>query len=137
MLMTRECDYAVRILRALADGEMKSVAQICRAEDLKTAIAYKLTRKLEQAGILTSCRGAGGGYAAAKDPGELNLYEICRAMDKDLFLNDCMKEGYVCSRNPADTPCMVHKELCRIQAILVKELRRKTLKDILTAENGV
>ena len=52
MLMTRECDYAVRILRALADGEMKSVVQICRAEDLKTAIAYKLTRKLEQAGIL-------------------------------------------------------------------------------------
>ena len=72
-----------------------------------------------------------------KDPGELNLYEICRAVDKDLFLNDCMKEGYVCSRNPADTPCMVHKELCRIQAILVKDLRRKTLKDILTAENGV
>ena len=55
MLMTRECDYAVRILRALADGEMKSVVQICRAEDLKTAIAYKLTRKLEQAGILTRC----------------------------------------------------------------------------------
>ena len=34
MLITRECDYAVRIVRALAGGEKLCVNQVCEKEEL-------------------------------------------------------------------------------------------------------
>ena len=63
MLLTRECDYAVRILRALSSGKTTSVQDICRAEEISAPITYKLARKLEQSGYVKSYRGAEGGYA--------------------------------------------------------------------------
>ena len=41
MLFTKECDYAIRIMRALSDGELVSVSNICAAEQLPSAMTYK------------------------------------------------------------------------------------------------
>ena len=54
MLFTKECDYAIRIMRALSDGELVSVSNICAAEQLPSAMTYKITRKLEKQGLLKS-----------------------------------------------------------------------------------
>ena len=40
MIMTRESDYAVRILRALAGGEKLHVGRICEAELVPEQFAY-------------------------------------------------------------------------------------------------
>ena len=63
MLFTKECDYAIRIMRALSSGELISVSRICEMEHLPSAMTYKITRKLEKSGFLKSCRGTNGGYA--------------------------------------------------------------------------
>jgi len=55
MLITRECDYAVRIVRALAGGEKLCVNQICEKEDLTPAFVYKILKKLEKKEIVKSC----------------------------------------------------------------------------------
>ena len=52
MLFTRECDYAVRMIRALSSGEVSSISSIVRQEQLPNAIASKVARKLEQAGLI-------------------------------------------------------------------------------------
>ena len=49
MLITRECDYAVRIVRALADGEKLCVSRICEKEALTSAFVYKILKKMEKA----------------------------------------------------------------------------------------
>ena len=66
MLITRECDYAVRIVRALAGGEKLCVNQICEKEDLTPAFVYKILKKLEKKEIVKSFRGSNGGYALKK-----------------------------------------------------------------------
>ena len=45
MLITRECDYAVRIVRALAGGQKICVTQICEEEVLTPAFVYKNFKK--------------------------------------------------------------------------------------------
>lgn len=52
MLFTKECDYAIRIMRALSSGELISVSRICEMEHLPSAMTYKITRKLEKSGFL-------------------------------------------------------------------------------------
>lgn len=44
MLITRECDYGVRIIRALANGDKMCVHQICEQEDLTPAFVYKILK---------------------------------------------------------------------------------------------
>ncbi len=48
MLFTRECDYAIRIIRALSSEEAVSVPKICQMENLPSAMTYKLSRELRR-----------------------------------------------------------------------------------------
>ena len=61
MIMTRESDYAVRILRALAGGEKMTVGGICEAEVVPGQFDYKILEKLAKCGYLGIFRGAEGG----------------------------------------------------------------------------
>ena len=134
MLLTRECDYAIRILRVLSGGNTVSIPEICRREEMKIPVAYKLAARLENAGYLTACRGTNGGYALKADLKKITLYDVCRAVDRELFLAPCMEPGCFCARNGAEGKCLVHKELGRIQQILIRELSRRSLYEILHYE---
>ena len=46
MLITRECDYAVRVLRAMAEEKRVSVNEICEKELITAPFAYKILKKL-------------------------------------------------------------------------------------------
>ena len=131
MLFTRECDYAVRMIRAPASGEIISIHSICEREKITTAIAYKIARKLEKAGLIRSYRGNTGGYALTCDLNRLTLLDVFYAIDPNLLLTDCMQSGYECPRNRPGDPCQVHGELCRIQAQLTQSLREKSIAQIL------
>ena len=68
MVITRETDYALRILRALLDGKLHTAGQIAQDELLPQAFAYKILKKLEKAGLVEVVRGtAGGGRGGGMD----------------------------------------------------------------------
>ena len=127
MFLTRECDYAIRVVRDLADLETKSVGGICEREHIPLRFAYKILKKLEHAGIVCSYRGVHGGYRLAKKPEEVTLFEIANAVDENLLLNECLRPGDKCPNNSDGKLCGVHEELGRIQAVLVNELKEKTM----------
>lgn len=133
MLITRECDYAVRIVRALADGEKLCVNQICEKEELTPAFVYKILKKLEKKELVKSFRGSNGGYALKADTGEITLLDIYLAVDPEFYMIECMDPEKPCVRNQGES-CKVHRELCRIQKVLIGELSARTMADIMTEE---
>ena len=62
MFITRESDYAVRVIRALAGERRLSVNEICEKEELTAPFAYKILKKLQKAKIVKGFRGVHGGY---------------------------------------------------------------------------
>ena len=80
MVITRETDYALRILRALLDGELHAVGEIAQAELLPQAFAYKILKKLEKAGLLEIRRGTAGGCRLTADLDQTSLYDLMLAM---------------------------------------------------------
>ena len=131
MFLTKECDYAIRIVRSLADLEMKSVKLICDVEHIPHPFAYKILKKLEYAGIVKSLRGSTGGYHLIKKTDTITLYDIVSAVDDHLLLNECLQEGYVCENNTHGKLCNVHSELSRLQALLVNALSEKTMDELI------
>ena len=52
MFITRESDYAVRVIRALAGEKRLSVNEICEKEEITAPFAYKILKKLQKAKIV-------------------------------------------------------------------------------------
>ncbi|MBE5981309.1 MAG: Rrf2 family transcriptional regulator [Paenibacillaceae bacterium] len=131
MLITRECDYAIRIIRALSSGDIMNVPTICEKESLTSAITYKMARKLEKAGLIKSYRGSAGGYALNCDLERTSLYDILTVIDSKMLLIECMQSGYDCLVNQPKQPCLVHREFLRIQLNLNRELKECSLAKLL------
>ena len=129
MLITRRSDYAMRICRVLRDGKVHNVREICQREDIPRAFAYKILRELEMADLVNSERGNQGGYYLNKSLDKLTLYDIVSITEGDLAILHCMKED--CVRNPESMPCKVHQVIERIQTILIDEMKRKTIEEIM------
>jgi Rrf2 family protein len=131
LLLTKECDYGIRIVRGLANGLKRSVGDICEGEHIPLQYAYKILKKLEHSGIVKSYRGPSGGYSLVKKLSELSLLSIVTSIEENILLLECMKSGFVCSKNSAESPCTVHTELSRLQKILTDAMAERSMAEIL------
>lgn len=135
MFITRECDYAVRVIRALAGEERVSVNEICEKECITAPFAYKILKKLQKAGIVRGYRGVHGGYSLNVSLAELTLMDVYSAIDPEMFIIECMNPDFNCARNGQDgAVCRVHCELSEIQKELFTMLERKSLGELVDKE---
>ena len=127
MLVTREMDYAMRVVRALdsLDG-LATAAGVAEREQMPQAVTLKILKRLTTAGIVESRRGPAGGYRLRRSPEALTLYGLFRVFGREPLLNRCQAADYRCENYP-DGDCGTCRELCRIQEILDAELRRTPL----------
>jgi Rrf2 family protein len=133
MLLTRECDYAIRLVRALSRSGEGSVTQLCGDECVPQQYAYKILKKLERSGIVRGYRGPQGGYRLLKSPLDLTLLDIVTATEDKPLLSACLSNNFSCPRNSETSPCSVHSELCRLQELVASELSRKNLSEVFNA----
>jgi Rrf2 family protein len=131
MFITKESDYAVRIIRELAHGERETVEIICRKEQVPHQYGYKILKKLEKGGLVRSYRGTNGGYSLAKPTGDMTLFDVVQAVDGDILFTECLGHDFNCPLNHGGSKCRVHREFARIQALILAGLREKPLAEIL------
>ena len=129
MLITREMDYALRILRALHREGQLSAAGIAQREHMPKAVTLKILKQLHAAGLVESRRGSGGGYLLHSGCEGLYLRDIFTAMGDPLFLNRCQQPGYQCENHPQGD-CGLCRELSRVQQVLEQELSKTPLRVI-------
>jgi len=131
MLLTKECDYGLRIIRALGDGERKTVKVLCEKEFVPYKYAYKILKKLQKAGLVDNKLGPYGGYIRAKSLDDFSVYNVFCAVSERLFIFECLRGDNECLRNTTSEPCKVHNELCRLQALLIAEMKGKSIAEVL------
>lgn len=132
MLITREADYALRILRTLANGAQQTAPQICQEEQIPDKFVYKIAKKLERAGMIQITRGAEGGCRLVADLHRVSLYDLMEALGADRLVNACMQPGYCCNWQGIHTrPCEVHLQLQQIQDKIDGLLREYSLYGLL------
>ena len=82
--ITTKSPYAVRALAELArcggSGPVP-IGELARRRDVPVQFLEQLFAVLRRAGILRSQRGVKGGYAFAREPGEVTLLEIVELLD--------------------------------------------------------
>jgi Rrf2 family protein len=131
MFITKETDYAVRVIRELAGGERETVEALCERAQVPRQYGYKILKKLERGALVRSYRGTNGGYALAKAPGEMSLLDVVRAVDGDVLLTECLSHDFNCPLNSKGKRCKIHQEFARIQSLILAGLRERPLAEIL------
>ncbi len=117
-MISREVDYAIRIILGVAAGKGGLVSASEVSERMK--IPYRFLRKISlalvKAGILQSRRGSGGGLILARPVEEINLLDVISAISaKGTGINLCLREDSGCEFSPE---CKLHPKLRGIQEML-------------------
>jgi len=88
MKLSQKADYALRAMFVLAQlsGGGKSVrtADLARFERIPEKFLELILVELRKAGLIKSQRGPEGGHRLARDPAQINVGEIWRAIDGPL-----------------------------------------------------
>lgn len=135
MLITKETDYALRILRTLSTGGCFTTAEISEREEIPRKYAYKILKKLEKAGMITIILGSRGGCSLGCDLKQVTLWDLIQAVEKRARFTACMEPGYECEwRTKRNCPCITHIQLLKVQAAIDAELRSRSLFWVLNGE---
>lgn len=129
MIISREFDYALRILRHLSNRGLSSAVDIEKSENVTADFARKILRKLRKAGIVQVERGVNGGYRLIKSCDELTLWDIKCAIEPEEMVNRCVCPEYQCD-NLDKNLCAIHFECCRLENIIKNEMENRKLSEI-------
>ncbi len=85
MKISVKVDYACRVMAELArlhgSGELAQIEQLARTEAVPANFLAQILGDLREHGLITSRRGNRGGYAIARSPDEISLYDVLMAVE--------------------------------------------------------
>lgn len=129
MFITLEADYAVRIIDCMAQAEKRQDAKtIAERTGVTLRFALKILRKLVNADLVVSYKGACGGYELCKKPEDTTLREVIEAIDGPYYISRCTgKTEFICS-HPNEDCCRFQKAFYDISLLVKNELEKQTFK---------
>lgn len=109
-----------------------SLAEIAAEEDLPRAYLEQLVVSLRDAGLVTSTRGAHGGYELAQAPEAISMADVLRALEGPIAPMLCATEdpehGVLCDRSAR---CTVNILWVRVRDAVTGALDSMTLADLV------
>ena len=127
-------EYGVRLMVELArhhgDGPI-SLAEMAEHESLPRPYLEQLVISLREAGLVTSTRGARGGYSLASPPAEIRMGEVIRALEGPIAPMVCASEdpshAGICDRTGF---CNVNMLWVKVRDAITDALDSVTLADL-------
>ncbi len=113
MQLLAQEEYGLRCLIELSrhEGARLTIHEIARAEGLSADYAAKLLRALRRGGLVSSTRGASGGYRLARPAGQITAWDAIQVLGGALF-----PESF-CACHPGQEPHCVRGTDCALRAL--------------------
>jgi Rrf2 family cysteine metabolism transcriptional repressor len=139
MLFSTKAEYGVRLMVELGrqpGSAPVALSAVAEAERLPLSYLEHLVAKLRQAGLVTSTRGAHGGYQLARSAEQITMDEVVEALEGQIAPMECFHptpEGKVlCSHETdGDRACATKLLWTRVQGGVNKALSGTTLADLV------
>ncbi|MDR3271489.1 MAG: Rrf2 family transcriptional regulator [Peptococcaceae bacterium] len=96
MRLTTKGQYGVKAMVDLAqhrDEGPISLKNVAKRQDISEHYLEQLAGGLRKAGLIKSVRGVQGGYVLAKEPEEIRIGDIIRALEGPIAPVGCVSEG--------------------------------------------
>ena len=139
MLFSTKAEYGVRLMIELGrqpGSTPISLNSVAEAEHLPLSYLEHLVAKLRKAGLVTSTRGAHGGYRLAKPAAEIRMDDVVQALEGQIAPMECFHEspeGRVLCSHEEDSAggCATKLLWTRVQNGVNKALAGTTLEELV------
>jgi FeS assembly SUF system regulator len=121
-------DYAMVVLIDIArSDQVRSTHRIAQRTGIPLPTVAKLMKNLNRAGLVTSTRGAGGGYILGRGAREISVADVIQAVEGPIALTACA--------DTSDEHCGI-EALCPVQGKWnrVKTAVRSALSEVTLAD---
>ena len=129
-------DYATVILAALAEtpAELLSAAALAERTGLGVPTVSKLLKELQRAGLVSSVRGAHGGYQLTRPAAEISAAHIIDAVEGPVALTECATAHSQCG---IEQSCQVGDSWQRISVAIRRSLQDVRLTSLIAHDAAV
>ncbi len=133
MMINTKVRYALRALLEMAENaDEGGVLQkdIAASQNISVKYLDHIIAELKTAGLIA---GLGGrkGYVLTRDPKEITVYDVFRAVQPELFIVECLSPSVVCDRAAA---CPVRVYWDSLNRTIIDHMRSATLASMLKQE---
>ncbi len=138
MRISKKSEYALRALIVIARSPRShQMHDLSKRENIPLKFLEQLLLALRHAGILSSKRGVGGGYALARQPDRITVGEVIRIMDGPLAPVPCA------AVNPVEKCTCPNPQTCALRLLMTgaredlsARLDHCTIEDMLKLSPG-
>ncbi len=132
MKLSTKGRYGLRVMYYLAETteNITTLSELSKKTGVNAPYLEKILGILKKAKLVDTERGANGGYLIARDPKEISIGEILRALEDNLYLADC--NSGKCNKETCPNKNIfnfIYEEINNL-------LDSKTLYDMITGENN-
>ncbi len=104
------------------------IVQLSQHQEISAKYLEQLLIPLKAAGLVSSVRGARGGYVLARDPGRITLYQIVSVLEGPVVVVDCVDDPTTCERVGG---CVVHLVWGEMSRLMHEFLAGISLADLV------
>ncbi len=133
MNFSRECEYAVRGMVALAGaptGQALTLQEVAAGHNLPPGFLSKIFQKLVRHGLIQSHRGMQRGYTLAHPAPEISLRQILEAIEGPDLFDRCVFSHRRCGEGGQ---CLVHPYWRRVRGEVTTLFEEVSLRDLLAS----
>ncbi len=131
MKFSTKTRYALRFMINLGCNSKSGNIQlndIAKTENISVKYLSQIVLPLKSSGLITSERGARGGYRLAKQPSCISIRTIVELFEGSLYPTDCITDRSVCKKN---THCITQKVWKRAGDALISTLDNIHLDELV------
>ena len=127
-------DYGTVLLAHLAANQAAvcSAADVAGATGIAPPTVSKLLKSLARAGLVSSTRGANGGYRLARPPQQISAADVIDALEGPVSITECSASDGDCEHEGV---CSVGGAWQRINVAIRRALQDVTLNDLVRANS--
>ncbi len=136
MKLSTGCRYGIRALLEIArqyGQQPVTRREIGYRQSISPSYLENILLLLKKSGLITSVRGARGGFSLARAPTKINLLEIFRVLEGPLEPVNCLVNPKSCERFPQ---CVTRTVWQQMYTASEKILRDTTIQTLLDRENN-
>lgn len=129
-LITREVDYAIRILVYMykSDSDLFTADSLKEATDIPLAFIRKITQKLAKGGFISSIKGKNGGLKLVKKADSITVFELIIFLQGKISFTECTFLNHPCQRMES---CKLRLKLDEFEGLLINQFKEINISSIL------
>lgn len=127
--ISRLTDYAVVLATELARHDAPvAVSDLSLVTEVPAPTASKVLKLLAKAGVVSSSRGAAGGYRLAAPANRIAIVRVIEALEGPIAVTECSEQSVACEH---ETNCGVRANWQRINRAVHEALASISLADMV------